>query len=236
MKNKAYVYSIIALFCAFLNLKADPVITLVMEPYPLMGESPEATKAVNKLKKPGRMHKLSLKSLGVHPVNKGIFSTYAGYLAMSNKDGQTTFLRKHIKPIVYLIITDKISPFMMAGNTIAHWAIEDKTEAKMYKMERLHDANEEIYYWLTEEVPLPENGILPNESITILARPRNVYVPEGITLAEDSPNLILPTIFIKKGIKINTNALYMLNLRQFFGPLHTAYKKGTARNLTLIGE
>jgi hypothetical protein len=207
-----------------------------MEPYPLLSKSPEAEKAVNKLKKPGRISKLGLKSLGKNPLTKGIFSTYGGWLAMSNHDGQTTFLRKHINPVIYLLITSKITPMMMAGNTIHHWTIEEKTDAKMYKMERLHDAGEELFYWLTEEVPLPENGILPNESITILARPQNVYVPEGITLTEDSPNLILPTIYIKKGIKTNTNALYILNLRQFFGPLQTAYKKGPARNINLIGE
>lgn len=236
MKNKACVYSIIALFCAFLNLKADPVITLIMEPYPFVSESPEAEKAMNKLKKPGHISKLGVKHLGTNPITKGIFSTYAGYLGMSNHDGQTTFLRKHIKPVIYLLITNKITPMMMAGKTIHHWTIEEKTAAKMYKMEQLHDEAEELFYWLTEEVPLPENGIVPNESITILAKPQNVFVPEGITLAEDSPNLILPTIYIKKGIKTNTNALYILNLRQFFGPLHTAYKKGPARNINLIGE
>lgn len=236
MKNKAYIYFIIALFCASLNLKADPVITLIMEPYPMLNDSPEAEKAVNKLKKPGRISKLGLKSLGQSPITKGIFSTYGGWLAMSNRDGQTTFLRKHITPIIYLIVTSKITPMLMAGNTIHHWAIEEKTDAKMYKMERLHDTNQDLSYWLTEEVPLPDKGILPNESITILAKPQNVFVPEGITLTEDSPNLILPTIYIKKGIKINTNALYILNLRQFFGPLHTAYKKGPARNINLISE
>lgn len=232
---KAHIYSIIALFLVSLNLKADSVITLLMEPYPMITESPEALRAMQKLKKPGRASKLSIKSLGVTPVNKGIFSTYAGYLGMSNQDGQTTFLRKHIEPIVYLVITDKITPTMMAGNTVHHWKIEDKSDAKMYKMERMQD-DSELLYWLTEEVPLPENRILPNESITILAKPKNVYVPEGITLAEDSPNLILPTIYIKKGIKINTNALYILNLRHFFGPIQTTFKKGPSRNLTLTGE
>lgn len=236
MKKKAYIYTIIAVFCIVLNLNADPVITMLMETYPLLSESDEAEKAVNKLKQPGRMHKLGLKSLGINPVTKGIFSTYYGWLTMSNNDGQTTFLRKHIVPMVYILVTDKITPAMMAGNTIAHWTIEEKTEAKMYKMERLHDENEELFYWLTEEVPLPKNGIIPNESITILAKPKNIYVPEGITLSEDSPNLILPTIYVKKGIKINTNALYILNLRQFFGPLRPTYKKGIARNLTLITD
>ena len=236
MKKKAYIFTIIAVFCIVLNLNADPVITLVMEPYPILSESPEAKKAVNKLKKPGRIPKLGLRHLGTHPITKGIFSTYAGYLAMSNNDGQTTFVRKHINPTVYILVTDKITPTMMAGNTIHHWTIEEKTDAKMYKMERLEDTNEELFYWLTEAVPVPKDGIIPNESITILAKPQHIYVPEGITLAEDSPNLILPTIYIKKGIKINTNALYILNLRQFFGSLRTAYKKGSARNLTLTGD
>jgi hypothetical protein len=236
MKNKAYVFSILALFCALLNLNADPVISMVIEPYPLLKDSPEAEKAMIKLKKPGRIPKLGLKSLRVNPLNKGIFSTYAGYLTMSNNDGQTLFIRKHIAPYVYLLITDKITPVMMAGNTIHHWNIEEKTDAKMYKMERLQDGNNDLFYWLTEEVPVPKDGKIPLESITILAKPKNIYVPEGITITEDSPNLTLPTIYAKKGIKTNANALYILNMRQFFGPIHSTYKTGPALNQMLIGD
>ena len=234
--KKRRIYSILAIFFSFINLKADQVIILTMAPYPVVHESPEAKRASEKLKKAGRIHKLGIKALGRNPVTKGIFSTYAGWLGMSNHDGQTTFLYKHTNPLVYLVITNKITPIMMAGNTIHHWTIEQNNEAKMYKMERLQQEQEGLFYWLTEEVSLPENGVLPNESITILTKPKDVYVPEGVTLAENSPNLVLPTIYIKKGIKTNSNALYILNLRQFFGKLHPAHKATNDRNITLLGE
>ena len=236
------MYLILTLFCSFINLNADPVIILTMLPYPLLHESPEAQKAADKLKMPGHRHKLSLRSLGTTPVTKGIFSTYAGWLGMSDADGETAYLRKQVEPIIYLLITDKITPLMTAGNTIQNWAIEEKTDAKMYKMEQIHDMHNDLVYWVTEEVPLPQDRKIPigygkdHASITVLAQPKNIFVPEGITLSEDSPNLVLPPIYIKKGIKINTNALYILNLRQFFGSLHPMYKKGPARNMTLISE
>lgn len=235
MKN-AYLCTILPLFCVFIKLNADHVITMFMEPYPLLPESAEAQHLMHKLKKPGKIAKERLKSLGTNPTNKGILSTYAGFLAMSNNDGQTTFARKHVLPVIYLLITNKITPVMMAGNTIHHWEIEQNTPAKMYKMERLHDESEEVYYWLVQEVPLPANNRIPLESITVLAKPKHIYVPEGITLAQNSPNLILPSIYIKKGIKINTNALYMLNLRQFFGQLYPIFQKKVARYLSQIQE
>ncbi len=235
MKN-AYLCTILPLFCLFIKLNADHVITMFMEPYPLMAQSQQARVFINKLKKPGKIAKEHIKALGSNPITKGIFSTYGGYLAMSNNDGQTTFARKHVLPVIYLLITNKITPVLMAGNTIHHWEIEQKTPAKMYKVERLHDETEEIYYWLVQQVPLPENNRIPLEAITILAKPKHIYVPEGITLTQDSPNLILPSIFIKKGIKTNTNALYILNLRQFFGQLYPTYKKEVARYLSQIQE
>lgn len=238
MKNKAYIYAIIASFCGFLNLmiNADPIILLTLEPYPLTEDSPEAAKALKKLKKPGSLAKMALKALRPHAFTKGIFATYAGDLNMSNADGQIIFLRKHIQPFVYLLITDKITPVMMAGNTINKWNIEDKSAARMYKIERNDENKNGLSYWSTEEVPLPDNLTIPNEAITIIAKPKNVYVAEGISFTENSPNLVLPSIYIKKDIRPNDNALYILNLRQFFGPLHTIYKSGKARNLTLTED
>jgi hypothetical protein len=236
MKNKAYNYLILPFFCLFINLHADHVITMFLEPYPLLPETSDAQLFVNKLKKPGKIAKMQLKTVNSSPDIKGIFATYGGFLDMSNYNGQISFPKKHITPMVYILITEKITPVMMAGSTIHHWEIEQNTDAKMYKAERLHDESEETYYWLVQEVPLPKDNRIPLESITILAKPKNIFVPEGVTLTQDTPNLIVPSIFVKKGIKINTNALYILNLRQFFGQLYPIYKKEPTSYLSQIRE
>ncbi len=234
MKNKVCIYAILAVFCLFGNLQAGPVITMFMEPYPLLPHSKEAEKLVKGLKKPGKIAKMKLKALNQSPLIKGIFSTYGGYLGMSDNDGQTSFPKKHVLPIIYLLITNRMTPVMMAGNTIHHWEIEPDTQAKMYKLERMQDEMEEFYYWEVQKVPLPADNRIPLESITILAKPDTIYVPEGTSITQEVPNLILPTIFVKKGIKINSNALYMLNIRQFFGQIRPIHEKGTIRYLSTL--
>ncbi len=232
MKKKIAVLCTLSFFLGFKKLDGQPIITFFMRPYPILRQEHQATKLMDKVHRPGKIAKNSIKRKHTGPMVKGIFSTYGGYIAMSNYDGQTTFPRKHAIATIYFVITNKITPIMMAGNTIHHWEIEEGTPAAMYKAERLHDEKQEVYYWLVTEVPLPKDNHLPLESITILAQPKHVYIPEGITLTDDTPNLLLPDIYIKKGININSNALYLLNVRQFFGHLYPLYKKEVARYLT----
>lgn len=230
MKNKLYIYSILTAFSLFGNLRGNPVITMFMKPYMAITHQDDADYISKKLKKPGKIAKMNIKNLSRSPLIKGIISTYAGYVAMSNYDGQTSFPKKHALPMLYLLITNKITPILMAGNTIHHWEIAGS--AQMYKVERLHNNTEDLYYWNVEEVPLPEDKRIPLEAITIIAKPDRIYVPQGITLTDNNTNFVLPTIYVKKGINTNANALYMLNVRQFFGHTHPTYKKGTNRYLS----
>lgn len=234
MKNKVYIYLILSFFGLIENLGANPVITLFMQPYNLFISQEERQKMTDTLKKPWKLAKINIRSLQQSPIVNGILATYAGYIALSNTDGQITFPKKHILPIVYLLITDKITPILIAGNTIHHWEIAQPHRAKMYKIERLHNDPEELYYWNITQVALPANNRVPLESITIIKKPEHIFVPEGIQLTDDNTNLILPTIFVKKGNHSNSNALYMLNVRQFFGHSSPMHKKGTKRYLTLM--
>lgn len=232
MKYKISISLIVTFLCPLENL-ASPVITLFMKPYGSCATKNDSDTLSIRLQKPHKLAKDTLASFNNCPPVAGILSTYAGYLALSNADGQTTFPKKHILPFVYLLITPKIAPILIAGNTIHHWEIAEPHLATMYKVERIHDNQQELYYWNITEVPIPTNQRVPLESITILTKPAHVYVPLGTTLTEESNNLILPPIFIKKRTKINTTALYMLNVRQFFGHSSPLYKKGTKRYLTL---
>jgi len=232
MKNKICIYLILSFFCLIENLWANPVITLFFKPYNTHISHDDSKKLTDKLKKPGKIAKINVKALNLNPIIKGILATYAGYIASSNNDGQISFPKKHILPIVYLLITDKITPILIAGNTIHHWEIAQPHKAKMYKVERIHNEAEQVYYWDIAEVSLPTNNRVPLESITILKKPSHIHVEEGITLTDDNINLILPTIFVKKGTNVHS-ALYILNVRQFFGHSSPLYKKGTKRYLTL---
>ena len=66
----------------------------------------------------------------------GIFATYGGFLTVSDLNGEITFPRKHRKPFIYLIITEKMSPIIRSGNTIDHWELVEDTPVEMYKFEQ----------------------------------------------------------------------------------------------------
>jgi hypothetical protein len=58
---------------------------------------------------------------------------------------------------------------------------------------------------------------VPLESILIFAKPSNLVVQTGMITVGKTQHLLLPDIYVKKGINITKNALYILNLRHFFG-------------------
>lgn len=113
----------------------------------------------------------------------------------------------------------------MTGNTIHHWEIENGAPAHLYKMEQKFDQESQVHYWEVEREPVPDNKHIPLESITLLASPKYVYIPLGISTYQESPHLMLPDIYIKKGINLTENYLYFINLLQYFGAIRPLYKK-----------
>lgn len=229
MKNKIFFFILIFSLLQKSILRADAIITFFMRPYPKINEKIQQEKMASDLKKPGKIAKYTTHGLLEFPIEAGIFSTYAGYLTTSDVNGQTTFPRKHEQPSLYLLITQKITPIIMMRNTIHHWELEEKTPAAMFKIDKKQDEKTGNYFWDVQHAKLPENNRIPLESITIIAKPKNIFVPTGITLTNDDPQLILPNIYIKKGIMKISNALYILNLRNFFGTVKTEYKKESNR-------
>ena len=119
----------------------------------------------------------------------------------------------------------------MAGNTIHHWELEEDTAAAMYLMEQKFDEDIGAHYWDVTQVPIPENNHVPLESIAIFADPKYVYIPLGLSTLKESPHLILPDIYIKRGINLTAEALFILNLTHYFGSVLPLYKKQPDRYL-----
>lgn len=159
------------------------------------------------------------------PFNYGIFATYAGYLALSDLNGQITFPRKTQKNSINLLITTKISPIFMLKNTIAYWEINDITQAKMYKIERKQDKETLKYYWDVQEKDAPKNNKIPIHTIIIFANPKSIYVPIGITPTKNNTQLVLPKIYAKKDINLIRNALFILTIKPFFSSIKKIYKE-----------
>ncbi len=221
---------IITCFSLYQKTLASPVITFFMRPYP------NAEKMIKKMKKPGKIARYTIERLADYSLSAGIFSTYGGFIQISNSNGQTTFPYKHQDPMVYLIITQKITPITMLDLMIDHWELVAGTPAAIYTIERKEDKETKTFYWDIKESQLPEDNKLPLKSLVIIAKPKNIFVPTGIALTQDNPNLLLPDIYVRKGIKITHNALYILNLRHFFGQLRNSYKKEETRFQHHIAE
>ncbi len=152
-----------------------------------------------------------------------IFATYGGYLTISDYNGQIIFPRMQQKEELTLIITENIKPVFMIGNTIHHWELV--SPAQIYSVIRKQDHKTKLFYWDVQPEKELANNIIPLTSIVLFIKPRNIIVPTGITITNDNPQLVLPTLYAKKSINPLTPTLNVLNIRQFFGALPSSIKK-----------
>lgn len=230
MKQKIVLF----LLLAASQLSADPILTFFFRPF---SQEKPTQQTLRKLKKPHAVAKRTMLGLGSHNLVAGIFSTYYGFLNVSSFIGQTSFPRKQSKGIISVIITQRISPIMMFNNTVSHWELTPGAKAAAYTFALKEDPETKLSLWEVSKAKVPENGQLqPTESIIILAKPNNVYVPIGATIAHQDANLKLPDMYVKPGINTTRNALYMLNLTFLFKPVDLLYKKEKTRYGTLVAE
>lgn len=214
MKYKVVLHIIIVV-TAHSSLLSDPIITLFIRPYPHISKN--ETQQVSS--------RNTLQGLIQPCIGAGIFATYAGFLNVSDCNGQLQFPRKQEHPSVHLLVTDTITPLMINGMTVDHWELNSTASANFYILEFNQDSDTHLYYWNARHAPLPENGIIPLDTIIIFAQPHDIYLPIGITLADNTPNFVLPPLYIKKEIDITTLDLYVLNVKHFFGALHFLFKQ-----------
>lgn len=230
MKN-IHTLFILACLCAFQKAYSDTTISFYFQPYPYTQES-----TANRLAKPGKIAKHILEGITNHNPVTGIFASYAGYLDVSNTNGLIMFPRKHENPALHLVISHKIIPIAMMSNTIHHWELDKDTPADIFLVERTQDPATKLFYLKVTKEQRPKDNIIPLESLIIIAKPDKVEIPLGITLTQDQPNLVLPDIYIKKGLNYTGNALFMVKISHLFAPVKTTYKKEEKRYLSHIAN
>jgi hypothetical protein len=67
--------------------------------------------------------------------------------------------------------------------------------------------------------------IIKPSTIIIFADPESIIVPTGTILTTNQPNLVLPDLYVKDEIVLNQRSLYLMNIKQFFGPTTSIYSK-----------
>lgn len=231
MKTLKYIWSIA---CFFINLMiwADPIINFTFKPYPVFPSPKYCHQAMKDL---GQMSSSCRFGIFDTHLVSGIEVTYSGYLTVSDELGEVSFPHKPTKPIVEILITNKISPVMMAGNTVHHWEIENSDQAKLFRFSFEKDnLNPAVTYWNAQSVPLPSDNAIALQTIIILANPLYIEVPLGITPLQESANIILPDIYVKKGINNISQALYAINIKHLFDGVHYLNKKEPKHGISLI--
>jgi len=234
MKNKKIIFIILACFLYNFTLWSDAIITLFIKQYPIMPNSNYCQDLSHSLKHPGTIAEHCLYGLMDSTLQAGIFATYAGYLNVSNVQGQLSFPYKHSKKAVNMLITPHITPILMAGNTVHHWELEDANLAALFTIEQKNDDVAKLTYWDIEQIALPTDKKIPTQTIIIIANPHEIYVPIGASPVIESASLLLPDIYVKKGINHVADSLYVLNLKHLFSPVHYQYKADPSRNTILI--
>lgn len=219
---------IVALFFHIQSLFAEQLITLFLRPYPVVEPMLQAQKYIAKIQQPAQLARYHTKRLAPPPVS-GLFATYGGFLTTSELTGEISFPWLHEKPIIHLLITEQLTPIVQSGNTIDHWELEQGAPIHAYLMEQKWDSQAHTLYWdISQEAP-PANNIIPITSLVLFADPKYVYVPTGVELSQETPHLLLPDIYIKHGINLTKNALYIVNLSHYFGGIIPLYKRDKTR-------
>ncbi|HJM68714.1 MAG TPA: hypothetical protein QGF02_02090 [Candidatus Babeliales bacterium] len=202
--------------------KSDQVITFFVQPYPeVRSHKPVGPSMFH----PGQIYK-NFANKAISAVGStGVFAAYGGYLAHTDQNGQITFPRKTQKPEFDLFITNNIHPYLMAGTTnVRYWTVDKDAKMARYKITRHQDPKTDLYYWEVAKAPISPKRIIPLHSIILFAKPKNVYVPLGITVTNKNPQLILPPVYTKPQLDDVKNALLVMNMKLFFKPLHQESK------------
>ncbi len=230
MKNNVIFLLIIAPFIYIQKIYADPVIVIELKPYPEIANTIDCQALSQDLKRPGSIAKHCISGILDQRIVVGIMATYRGYLNLSDQYGTITFPYMHPKPKIDLLITNRIIPIMMAGNTVHHWEIEEGTPAVMYSINRQQDENTKLFYWETKKVEIPPSTrVIDVNTIVLIEKPENIYEPTGLSVTQESPHLVLPVMYVKNNQSLTSQALYMLDLRGFFGRVKNLYKKEPQR-------
>jgi len=237
MKHIPVIFSLLAYtpyiipMTTMLHTASPHIITVFIKPYYVFN-SPDAHK---KLKKPGAITRTLLKH-SLRGPQQGIYATYAGFVTHSDINGQISFPRKHEQEEITYVLTQKIKPVIIKGNTVNYFVATSADETAFFSLKRLSDAQKNLYYWRVKRIETPTNKRIPVFALQFFVKPHHLFIEEGDFVTENSPHLFLPPIYTTKALTAGANALLFLKVSKFFSPIKFAYNYTTERYATLIKQ
>lgn len=231
MKNKKII---ILYLLTIINtkIKCDDIITFFFKQFPtfikeerMRTDGDNAIKRINKFGQPKKLADYTLRAASSNYLTTGIFCIYEGFITASDLNGQIIFPRRQNDPKVTIVVSKSITPIIMIENTVHHWKISNPKTAKMFELERKTDKFTKTSFWETKEVEIPNDRIIPEYSITIIANPKHIFIPTGIKPTAKDNQLVLPDIYVKPSIEKVQDALHIFSVKNFMAPNETVYKK-----------
>lgn len=228
--KKYYYVLVLPFFLGCTQMDANPTITFFFKP------SSDIEKMMRIFKKPGTLAKSMVNGMVDHVSIAGIPVLYSGYITASDYDGEVIFPRKHHKSAVTIVVTPELTPIALFENTVHHWELIPGVPAAMYSCEQKYNDKTEQHYWESKEISVPVDRKIPLESIIVVAKPKNIIIPSGIMPTRETANLVLPPVYITRGINIIENSTYMLTLRHLFRPVDLQNKREPIQILTHVND
>lgn len=201
---------------------------------PLTHDVDEAAKVLGKVSMPGKLTRAMVKTQ-LRPIyHTGVFAAYGGFCTYSDYNGQISFPRQTTDEFVEYIITQKIKPVLLRGNTVHHFVIPESADAAYFKVERKKAEDQKYDYWHTEAQNLPANRRISPFALIFFAKPNQLMIQEQDIVALSGQNLLLPDIFVKDSITSGASALLFLKVCKYFSPVKFAYQHTKDRYVRLI--
>lgn len=226
MFNRARGTLLALILCMSQLTLPDNIITFFIRPYPT-GDTMTEVEFKHIIQSPGKLARELLRSMVEVGHYQGVIASYMGYITVSDFSGQITFPRLHQLPTIRLLVTPMVEPVMMLGATVHHLELLSSLPAQMYLIDRRQDPETELFYWNVEPTESPQNKRIPLDTIILFTKPSNIKVPSGITLTDNSNMLVLPDIYATQELNVPIEALRVLKIRNFFGPVQFNTKEQT---------
>jgi hypothetical protein len=211
---------------ASIRREAPHIITLFMKPYEMLPEfKTDDDIQIELVKDPSWIQKKFLRGPFKHTSDpRGIYVTYAGFVDTIDINRQVRFPRLTQEDEINLIITRKLTPVIIRGNTVEYFMRDPNYDIAYYTLKRMHDAKKNLDYWNVEKNEIPANKKISPSAFIIFAEPKHIVVPLEPTVATAGPNLVLPPIYANKGLEKDYNAFSFVKINRYFDPIQQVTK------------
>ena len=211
---------------ASIRRQAPNVITLFMKPYEMLPEfKQEETTKAEIFHNPHWLTEKFLRGPFDYATDpRGVYVTYAGFVDTIDINRQVRFPRLTQENEITLIVTRKLVPVVIRGNTVEYFLRDKNYDIAYYNLKRMNDPEKKIEYWNVEKADVPANKKISPSALIIFAEPDHIVVPLGKTVATPGPNLVLPAIYANKGLEKDYNAFSFVKINRYFDPIQQVTK------------